>query len=266
VNLLAARIVLRPRSLSEVLDLAVPFCLAIRRPLARLALVVLGPIAAAAAFLRLWQGWTWLQVWLALWGLMFLAEGVFTVAVGEALFRDPAELRARLVLGRFLRRLPTYLVTAIAHDIILAAASLLVFLLFFEAPREVFIFESVLLENASLGKAFGRSRALGRDRSFFCLGLWLAAVLLPALGAIVADLVGNVMVGFVLQMGEPLGDLWSHGGSAFAVLGALLATPVAVAARFLGYVDARTRKEGWDIQLRFMAWIERDEAERRRVA
>jgi hypothetical protein len=104
------------------------------------------------------------------------------VAVGEALFRDPAEVRARLVLGRFARRLPTYLVTGIVHNVILSAASLFVFLLFFEAPREVFIFESVLLENASLGKAFGRSRALGRDRSFFCLGLWLAVAFAAGAG------------------------------------------------------------------------------------
>ena len=64
------------------------------------------------------------------------------------------------------------------------------------------------------------------------------------------------MVGFVLQLGHPTGELFEHGGSGFAVLGALLAVPLAAAMRFLGYIDLRTRKEGWDIQLRFVALAE----------
>ena len=50
-------------------------------------------------------------------------------------------------------------------------------------------------------------------------------------------------------------ELFVHGGSGFAVAGALLAVPVAAAARFLGYIDLRTRKEGWDIQLRFLRLV-----------
>ena len=46
MNLLAARLVLRQRSLADSLDLALPFCLANKRPLGLLSLVMLGPIAA----------------------------------------------------------------------------------------------------------------------------------------------------------------------------------------------------------------------------
>jgi hypothetical protein len=42
VNLLAARVVLRQRSMSDALDLALPFCLTNKRPLGILALVILG--------------------------------------------------------------------------------------------------------------------------------------------------------------------------------------------------------------------------------
>ena len=97
------------------------------------------------------------------------------------------------------------------------------------------------------------ARALARNRSGFCLGLWLATLALPFVGALVGDQLGNAVVGFVLQLGKPTGDLLTEGGSGFAVAGALLAAPVAAAARFLGYIDLRTRKEGWDIQLRFLA-------------
>jgi hypothetical protein len=64
-------------------------------------------------------------------------------------------------------------------------------------------------------------------------------------------------------MGEPVGSLWTHGGSGYAVAGALLSAPFVASASFLGYVDQRTRKEGWDIQLRFMALADADHRDRR---
>ena len=86
-----------------------------------------------------------------------------------------------------------------------------------------------MLEGASFGRALTRSRALARNRVGFCLGVWLAAVLLPALGATSMDVLGNALVGFVLQLGHPTGELFSDGGSGFAVLGALLAVPLVAA-------------------------------------
>ena len=56
-----------------------------------------------------------------------------------------------------------------------------------------------------------------------------------------------------VQPGNPVGELFVEGGSAYALLGFFLSVPVVSAARFLQYIDVRTRKEGWDIQLRFTA-------------
>jgi hypothetical protein len=78
--------------------------------------------------------------------------------------------------------------------------------------------------------------------------------------------IGDALSADVLQLGRPLGHLWADGGSGFAVAGALLAVPVAAAARFLGYIDLRTRKEGWDIQLKFMAIAEAETKAKRGVA
>ena len=50
------------------------------------------------------------------------------------------------------------------------------------------------------------------------------------------------------------------------MLGALLCIPVAAAMRFLYYIDLRTRKEGWDIQLRFVALAEQASSGRRFAA
>jgi len=260
VNLLAARVVLRQRSLSDSLDLALPFCLANKRPLGILALVMLVPIAALLAFLRIGKHWGWVGLWSVCAGASLLVDGAFTVALGELLFKPPAEARVRSFLARFLRRSPALLFATILRGV--AVVSTLTIL----APGTIFIPEAMLLEGAPFGRAWARSRALARNRGGVCFGIWLTTLILPALGAIAIDLLGTTVAGFVLQLGRPAGDLWSDGGSGFAVIGALLAVPLVAAVRFLGYVDLRTRKEGWDIQLRFVALAEQSALGRRRAA
>jgi len=77
--------------------------------------------------------------------------------------------------------------------------------------------------------------------------------LLPAAGLLAGELVGNAVVSLVLQLGSPFGSLFTNGGTPYALAGFFATVPLVAAARFLFYIDLRTRKEGWDIQLRFMA-------------
>jgi hypothetical protein len=267
VNLLAARVVLRQRSLADSLDLALPFCLANKRPLGVLSLVMLGPIAALLAYLRIARHWQWLSIWLVYAGAALLVGGVFTVALGVLLFKPPAEVRVRSFVGRYFRRFPAIVVSVVLRQVVLAASAVvLIAPAFFVAPPSIFVPEALLLEGATLGRALTRSRALARNRLGMCIGIWMAALLLPALGAVAMDVICNAVVGMVLQLGQPTGELFENGGSGFAVLGALLAVPLAAAVRFLGYVDLRTRKEGWDIQLRFVALAEQSAQGRKRAA
>jgi hypothetical protein len=265
MNLLAARIALRPRTLTDVLDLAVPFCVAQRRLIGKLALVTLVPLAGLAAYLRLARGTGWGLIWLVLLPLSFLVQGVFTVAFADALFDEPGAVRARRVLGQFARRLLPFLFAHLARLIAIALAVAVVVMIPFLASL-LFVSESVLLERVPIWPAFTRSRALARYRGFFCFGLWTFTLLVPVIAALAGELVGYSIVTFTLQLGAPAGELFSDGGSGFAVLGVLAAVPVVAAARFLGYIDLRTRKEGWDIQLRFSALAEQDEAARREAA
>jgi len=46
-------------------------------------------------------------------------------------------------------------------------------------------------------------------------------------------------------------DALLRGGSWFALCGFFLAVPFLATARFLAYIDGRTRREAWDVQLRF---------------
>jgi hypothetical protein len=265
MNLLAVRIVLRPRSLPDVLDLAIPFCLSAWRPLGKLALAALAPIAAGAAYARLGLRWEWPTVWLVMLPIALFVQGLFTLAFGEALFAEPSAMRVRRVAGEFGRRSFAYLVVFVVRQVLALLAGTTILLLPL-VPPFLFAGESLLLERVGVGQAFARSRALVRQHGVACFGLWLFTLALPPAGAIVADLAGDAVVSFVLQLGRPVGYLWTDGGSGFAVLGALLALPVAAAARFLGYIDLRTRKEGWDIQLRFRALLDQDEEEQRRRA
>ncbi|HXU04119.1 MAG TPA: hypothetical protein VN903_24330 [Polyangia bacterium] len=260
MNLLAARVVLRQRSFADSVDLALPFCLTNKRPLGILTLVILGPIAALLAYLRIARHWPWTELWFLCAGVSLLAEGAFTVALGELLFKPPGEARVRTFVARYLRRLPALVFAAVIRAVLLVCTLLIL------APTSIFVPEAMLLEGAPYGRALARSRALARNRVGFCLGIWLAAVFLPAVGAASIDLLFNSVTHYVLQLGYPTGELFTDGGSGFAVLGALLAVPVVAAVRFLGYVDLRTRKEGWDIQLRFVALAEQNALGRKRAA
>jgi hypothetical protein len=253
MNLLAARVVLRPRSLAEVLDLAVPFCLAGRRTLGRLALLVLGPALAICAGLRWGAGSPWASVWLVGVVLADIVAGVFTCAAGELLFRDDRECSATAILGRYARRLPRALASLLVCRVLLVLSSALVVTLPMVALRLLFTREVVLLEEAGPFAAISRSHRLVKFHLGSGLGLLAALVLGPALFVVGAEQLGQGIVDSVLQLGAPVGRLYAEGGSLFALIGFFVSVPVLAMARFLAYIDLRTRKEGWDIQLRFAA-------------
>lgn len=257
MNLFSSRLVLRPRLLTEVLDLAAPFALACGRPLAFTALLVLGPLGALAAGLRLGLGWSWLALWAVMIPLGVLAQGAFTIVLGEAMFNPPEAVRVGSLLRRYLGRLPLLVALHLTRLGALLACLTVVLPVVIEGPRWLFVGEAALLEQAGLGQAVARSRALTRDRLGFSLVLAVALLALPAVTMMLAEQIGNSVLGAVMQLGQPLGVLADDGGSGLAVAGMLLGLPLAASARFLGYIDLRTRREGWDIQLRFTAWQQR---------
>src|SRR6185436_293783 len=83
MNLLNARVVLRPRSLADVLDLTVPFCLSNWRLIWRLGVTALLPVFALCLYVRLGRHWTWTQTWLLAVLAGDFLEGLFTLAYGD---------------------------------------------------------------------------------------------------------------------------------------------------------------------------------------
>jgi len=263
MNLLEARVALRPRSMSDIIDLAGPLCLANRRRMMPLAALVTAVGGALCLVCRLKLGWSWAALWWLLSGYLLLAMGIFTQAAGDLLFHAPNELRSLQVLGRFARRFGRYLVARIVQLVVLGLCAAVFAPLPVFGARLFFVSEVVLLESGSPFGSLGRSSRLVLYRSIPCLGLAIACLCAPFIFAVAADLAGEAIVNMVFQLGRPFGFLWTDGGSAYAVAGALLSAPFVASASFLGYIDLRTRKEGWDIQLRFMALAE---ADARRVA
>jgi hypothetical protein len=253
MNLRQARVVLRPRDAIGVLDLAAPFCVRNWRvfvPLMGLALV---PLFAACLAARYALGWRWPWVWLVAVAFGGLAHAPFTVACGEVLFQGPAQVRLRAIVARVWRRTPPLIITHVLAWVLNALAATVMILLPFSAGALLVVHEAVLLEGAGPFQALARSARAVRGHGASAFGVAFALVLLPVAGVCAGEITLNTLISTGLQLGEPFGKLWDRGGTPYALAGYFLTIPLSAAARFLKYIDLRTRKEGWDIQLRFTA-------------
>jgi hypothetical protein len=253
VNLSAARVELRIRGATDILDLAAPLLLQSWRVFAPLSAAVLLPAFVACLLGRYRFGWTWPTIWVMAVVLGAFAQVPFTLACGELLFAPPREVRVRPLLRRSLARLPAFFVSYLVTRLIHAAALMVVVLPLFTASWFFVVPEVVLLEKASALVSLGRSARAVRGRGSAAFGITVALLLLALGGVAGGEVVGSAVVGTVLQLGDPFGQLLQTGGTPYALAGFFLTVPLIAAARFLAYTDLRTRKEGWDIQLRFMA-------------
>ncbi len=253
MNLRSARVVLRVRGAADILDLAAPFCLGGWRLLLPLLGMVLLPAFAACLAARSWLHWSWPSVWSLAVVLGGLVHAPFTLACGELLFHDPRRVRVVSILGRCLHRSPSFLATYVLTRLIHAISAFTLMLLPFSAGALFAVHEAALLEGAGPFSAMARSGRAVRGQGTSAFGIAAALLLLPLAGVVAGEATGGALVATVLQFGEPFGSLWSTGGTPYALAGFFLTVPLSAAARFLKYIDLRTRKEGWDIQLRFMA-------------
>jgi hypothetical protein len=258
VNWLASRVRLRIRSLSEILDLGFVFFAENRTAYAWLGLsTLLVPFGVCAA-LQLARA-PWWQIWCVAVVLGTLSEGAFTAAAGQLLFAE--RVKVRRMLAPFGRRLVAYVSAHIVRATVVLICAAFVIPLPAIAARTVFVTEYCLLESASPTACLSRGGQLMQGQAaagaLFALALLLARVAF----VLASEALGQSAVEFVLQLGRPLGSLFNEGGSTFALAGFFVSIPYVASTRFLGYVDARTRREGWDIQVRFAALAQREASE-----
>lgn len=249
-------VVLRPRSVADLLDLAFPFCARALGPFLALSAALLLPCLALCALVHWRYSANWAGTWVFAVVLGSLVQGAFTMAAGRLMFAD--RLAVGELLGRFVRRLPAHSISLLGMLFFLVVVSWTVIVLPIAWARLFFVREASLLEGGGPFASLMRSSRFVVGHSLPVIGM-LASLLAAQAGFIVVfELLGMGLVEYVLQLGQPFGTL-ADGGSLYALIGYFVSLPYVASARFLNYIDLRTRKEGWDIALRFRAIVAADE-------
>ena len=251
MNLAHANIAIRQRSVLESVDLSLPFVLRLGKGVyLRLMLATLLPTWLACGILgyALKLHWGWL--WLFALTLHSLLQGVFTLAAGQLVFEETVSVRQ--ILKKFLRKLVSY-AAGLAYTRTLIALSSLTFLLLLPITwvRLAYAYEVMLLEGASFGSLWSRCSALVKGQTGLALQMLTCLLSIVVASILCSELLGLGLVSYLLQLGSPFGSLFDDGGSLFALFGLFLSTPLVATARFLAYIDGRTRRDAWDVQVRF---------------
>jgi hypothetical protein len=245
--------VLRPRSVTATLDLALRALSTLSpRTLLRLALVYLSPPLALLLVARYGLGLGWVWVWIAGVTLSSLVDAPFTYFVSRRLFHDEPSLGE---LGRAVAEsLPRQLRSTLYSLFMLSLTALTGFLMLpWAMMRLGFVKEATLLEGYAGRRAWARASALARSPGSPAFSLAVSLLVARVSSVMLAEALGQGLVDDLFQLGQPTGSLWRDGGSAYALVGLFVATPYVACARFLQYLDLRTRTDAWDVQVRFMA-------------
>jgi hypothetical protein len=262
MNLARSQVVLRMRGIGEILDLACLITFSHALALyAKLAIFALLPAYAACLALRHALELDWVWVWLLAVPMASFCQGPFTVAAGRWLFAEAVGVKD--VLKAFGARFASFFGAWLIRWLALAFSTLMG-VLPGALPGTLLLFvpEATLLELASPFEAQGRSSACSRFDRGRALLMWAALSVTVLIFVGLAELLCDGLVDDVLQLGRPFESLWPDGGSPYALLGLFLSVPYVATARFLMYIDGRTRGDGWDIQVRFMAISRQAEATR----
>ena len=262
MNLGEARVAFRPRTVAETFDLALRWVPAVGGGLyLKLGLIFLLPAAIGCWLLHWLVDFHWVSVWAIAIGTGMVLQGLFTVAASRLMFERDVSVRA--VVSQFRGRVWSYLGTLFISRILLAVGILTIFGIFLLWPRSAFVHEAALLEGHG-PMASGKRGAAFTSRQYgnvLILGLGMLVALFAFIA--IADSVGYVLFDFVLQVGRPFGALMNDGGSLTALIGFFAAIPFLTSVRFMHYIDGRTRRDGWDIQLAFLSLQLADERARK---
>jgi len=251
VNPNLCRIVLRPRGPLETFDLTFRVLRASPGPFVRVAIVVAAPVLAVAVPLGWWLAWHW-SVALGVLVASAASRPVFTLVAGRVLFDEHLAVAAVLrgVAQRAVSLPLLWLVQAVSW--LLGALSCGV-LLPIIGVSQAFVPEAVMLEGVSLRRATRRSGLLVSGGFIQGMAAVVGSLFLSLWITAMAEASGQAVVGYLFQAGQPLGSVLGGQATPFVMVGILISQPVIAMYRLLLYVDARTRTEGWDLQVSLRA-------------
>ena len=257
-------VAVRERTLPELFDLAVQMC---RRHVLNLTLLTIigaGPFALIDWLLLhgssdvSWLPLAWLIVLLVAQAPLAMAP--ITAYLGEAMFNHRPTVRGALSATgrRFFPLLVLALVRGAAPAVAVALFSgvgdglpgliLLVLLMFYPAHAV----EVILLERQPLRPSLRRANQLMSSWRSEAVSHLLVSAIVVVVGCLIAAHAGAQVINLLFWKWLAGGDwhLWFHPG--VNLLAGLLPWPfIAYLAvvRFLAYIDLRTRREGWEIEL-----------------
>jgi hypothetical protein len=249
MNVWEARVVVRERSLAEIVDLSVRFSLVLGAGLyVRLALCLLLP-----AYALCW----WLlhcevsQALVAVLGIVLfsLLQLPFTVAAGRLMFS--AHVSLAQVLSSSLRLLYRATVARCLALLLLVLGASIVVAAPLAVARALYLGEVVVLEGAGASAAYRRSTRLTSGRVPESFGVWLSLVVISAAFIALCQIFASALSAEGLAI-EALPSVWAGLNWEVGLAGLFLSVPLVASLRFLAYIDNRTRREGWDIQVRFL--------------
>lgn len=241
------RVALRPRDPFEVLDLTWRLLRERSGPILRLSAVVLLPVWLVSL----------LACWLAdgHWAIGLLAvpiaravQAPFTLLLGRMLFED--DVRVVRVVRDFVPLVPAALWTGVVALLVwTASASTCFAALPWARAAFAWMPETALLERVGANRSVRRAIRLAGGQPLAAFVASFGGDVMLVWFALAGEATGQAVVGFVLQLGAPFGALQTGQVTPWLVGGLLAAQPIHAAWRLLLYVDARTRLEGWDLQV-----------------
>lgn len=251
MNIEQAHVEVRQRSQLEVTDLSFRYVFALGGKLyAKLWLAYCPPLVLLLWAAQRWLGWSWVTIWVLAAIAGSGLQGLFTVAAGRLMFETKVSFGA--VTRQYFSRMGAYLGALIITRLMLIASSFLLIPLPFVWVRVAHVHEAVLLEGASAGAAVKRA---GRFTEHYAGATFSMLMLLCCITVGImasSQIVGDTLVTDVFQLGNIGGDI-EDGGTFYLLVGYFLSILFCATMRFLAYIDARTRRDGWDVQVRFMA-------------
>jgi hypothetical protein len=270
-----AQIVLRPRSIDETFDLALVYLRASFWPFFRLFFVLAALATGFVAGVSILFGLKLVQSAAVALLVSPILERVVTVYAGRHLFRNDPKIgqsilavMKRIVFAVFWAAIIALPWAPMMFDNFsdsswIALAVILGCFWPFVLAFHVHLGEVAHLEQLSAGRVARRARTLVAYRFARGLGLVIMSAIIRILIAGLVELTAQFIMGFVLQFG----DVHDSIGGWPAIFGYFIAGMYIAMARLFDYVDARTRREGWDIQVRFNAIAQREkDAGARRIA
>lgn len=248
-------VAVRPRGILECLDLAVMFCG--RRPLAVALAVAVGAIPCILINRLLLGGWRDNEGLLFVGAIVLSIEAAWasvplTLYLGQAVFSE--RFAWRLAAGAFLRSLPALV---FFQGVLRPLCLVIVFLSPVVFVGMYYLNQVILLERPPFTRIWSRRTAINQrnighvlslavlDAVILVVGVPLVTGLLGAVSALWRGRAVQWLPSFVGEGSIGLTLFTWHGQIAFWSVCGLVTV-----FRFFTYLDARIRREGWDVELK----------------